>query len=291
MIVGCCLGTRLQSQLTTLMLLRGSQHRYHQSLVQRSTSSKPPSYISDRIKLFLVHSISSSNIPHSRHQSSLTQHYDIRSKNDDDPTKCVHDTTRERNIQGTIPFYGKGIQIGQHAKLNRVYNQDDINTFGILIGDLNPVHFPIESEEDDDPLQKEIIDHTIMQAGGTYEKPIVHGMLLASVFSTIFGTLIPGAIYRNQSIKFHHPVYVDENTCGQVVIKKLRQVNRQGLQGGSGVLCTCETTVNKTTFNAENDHMNNKVRNDENENLVCITGEAQVWLPGAELIEDIKNKV
>ncbi|KAL7538256.1 hypothetical protein ACHAXR_008397 [Thalassiosira sp. AJA248-18] len=170
------------------------------------------------------------------------------------------------DIQGTIPSHGKGIQIGQFAELHRIYSQNDVHTFGALIGDFNPVHFPSKSN---------ITTYNKNQL--SYEKPIVHGILLSSAFSTIFGTLIPGCIYRNQTLKFQHPVYVDERICGRVVVKKLRQINRQG--GASGVLCTCDTTVTKTT-NLQGDN-----NTESDEDIVCISGEAQVWLPGAMVVE------
>lgn len=176
------------------------------------------------------------------------------------------DATKVRTIEGTIPSHGKGLQIGQYSSLHESYSQNDVHEFGTLIGDLNPVHYDEKQHN--------------------YEKPIVHGILLSSVFSTIFGTLIPGSIYRSQTLKFQNPVYIDDNVCGKVVITKLKQISRQ--RSGSGVLCRCDTTVTKTCCKkkAEKGDNNNTGNDDVNGDVLCISGEAQVWLPGATVMEN-----
>lgn len=177
----------------------------------------------------------------------------------------------EPNIEGTIPWRGKGIQIGQFAELHRSYGQDEVAAFGALIGDFNPVHFPMVANSNnhhydaDDDQQ-----HVVVAPDG--EKPIVHGILLSSAFSTIFATLVPGCIYRSQSLEFRHPVLVAENFCGRVTVTKLRQINRRG--GSSGVLCTCDTSITKSDEDGGMD------------GVICISGEARVWLPGATVAVD-----
>lgn len=121
---------------------------------------------------------------------------------------------------------------------------------------MNPVHFP-----------QEVVGSKTCQS---YHKPIVHGMLLSTLFSTIFGTLVPGAIYRRQSLKFGHAVAVDENVTGRVIVRKLKQVNRIG----SGVLCTCDTVV---AIAEDRPNIDVNCKN----TMMAISGEAQVWLPGA----------
>ena len=138
------------------------------------------------------------------------------------------------------------------------------------------IHNTNTNENINDQQYNDIIRGTIPSYGkglevGIYDRPVVHGILLASAFSTIFGSLIPGCIYRNQSLKFHHPVFIDELLVGKVIVTKLKQVNRRG---AGGILCTCDTTLHK----ADNDASEKK-----EENLLCISREAQVWLPGATL--------
>lgn len=192
-------------------------------------------------------------------------------------TATIHNTNTNENIndqqyndiiRGTIPSYGKGLEVGQFAELHRTYRQHDLQNFASLIGDYNPVHgFP----PCDDRSNEDAQHHNIQQQNVIYDRPVVHGILLASAFSTIFGTLIPGCLYRNQSLKFHHPVFIDELLVGKVIVTKLKQVNRRG---AGGILCTCDTTLHK----ADNDASEKK-----EEGILCISGEAQVWLPGATL--------
>jgi hypothetical protein len=66
-------------------------------------------------------------------------------------------------------------------------------------------------------------------------------------------------------------VFIDQLVVGKVIVTKLKQINRHG---ACGILCTCDTTLHK----ADND-----AREEKEKNVMCISGEAQVWLPGATL--------
>ena len=90
---------------------------------------------------------------------------------------------------------------------------------------------------------------------------------------------------------------------GRVVVTKLRQIHRKGRgsNGGSGggVLCTCDTSVIKmgdvtqklvgataaaTTTNGNNNRDGGK------DEIVCISGDAQVWLPDLQLVYECREK-
>jgi acyl dehydratase len=205
-------------------------------------------------------------------------------------------------IQGTIPLHGKGLKMGQYAQVHRTFTQDDVNLFGRLSGDMNPVHFPPTTT----PTLQTIYDKESSSSSSTAITndsskllPIVHGILLSSLFSNIFGNLIPGAIYRHQSLKFHNAVHVNESVVGRVVVTKLRQINRKGR--GGGVLCTCDTCVIKmdvaaaqlfddeTRSNDSNKHDGGS-SNRETKEIVCISGDAQVWLPDLQLVYECREK-
>jgi acyl dehydratase len=190
----------------------------------------------------------------------------------------VMDHVRRRSkiiLQGTIPHHGEGIQVGQFTELRRTFSQEDINNFGALIGDFNPVHFSAAGQLNDKNIhvRNDNVEH-IHHIPET--RPILHGILLSSLFSSIFGTLIPGCIYRSQTLKFHQPVYVNEMVCGRILVTKLREIGRVG---GEGVLCTCDTRVTKADMNSNTtDKLDNS--------MLCVTGEAQVWLPGVALAQN-----
>jgi acyl dehydratase len=94
----------------------------------------------------------------------------------------------------------------------------------------------------------------------------VHGILTASVFSSIFGTLIPGSIYRSQKLVFQSPVYSNESIIGRVQVTKVKDMKSRGL------MVTCDTIVYKNYDGSKN------IQDCDNA-IVCISGEATVWLP------------
>jgi acyl dehydratase len=75
------------------------------------------------------------------------------------------------------------------------YSQAEVDLFSKVSGDHNPIH------------------HDAAYAATTiFKKPIIHGMLSASVFSKVFGTEFPGegTIYLSQQLQFKRPMYVDQ---------------------------------------------------------------------------------
>ena len=74
------------------------------------------------------------------------------------------------------------------------FTQKDVNEFAKLTGDTNPLH----------------LDSTYA-AQTAFKKPIIHGMLGASVFSKVFGTIFPGpeSIYLSQTLDFKKPMFVE----------------------------------------------------------------------------------
>jgi len=74
------------------------------------------------------------------------------------------------------------------------YSQDDVIKFSELSGDKNPIHLDAD-----------------YAASTMFKKPIIHGILGASVLSKILGMHFPGegSIYLKQDIDFKRPMYVD----------------------------------------------------------------------------------
>ena len=155
-------------------------------------------------------------------------------------------------VTGTIPPRGLGIRAGQSAEVRRSFAAGDVASFGRLVRDLNPVHF--DGGDDGD--------------GG---RPVVHGMLVASLFSSVFGTLVPGSVYRSQELRFARPVRVGDRVRGRVDVVEARAVSSS--RTGGGVICTCRTTVVRDGEGGD------PSKGDDGE--VCVSGEARVWLPGA----------
>ncbi len=85
------------------------------------------------------------------------------------------------------------IKLGDSYELSKSFTQEDVQKFSQISLDMNPIHL--------DPT---------FAATTQFKKPIVHGMLSASLISACLAKNIPGAIYLNQTFKFKRPVYIGE---------------------------------------------------------------------------------
>lgn len=134
-----------------------------------------------------------------------------------------------------------------------MFTNRQVQQYGLLIGDNNPIHSTVDCQN------------------SSSSKVIVHGMLSASIFSSIFGTLIPGSIYRSQTISFHSPVYSNEYLIGRVQVTHVKDLRKKGL------LVTCDTAVYQNDLGCET----KKVNEGGIEGMLqCVNGSAEVWLPG-----------
>jgi 3-hydroxybutyryl-CoA dehydratase len=93
---------------------------------------------------------------------------------------------------------------GQHASFTKTFTEDDVKRFIDITGDVNPLHV-------DDAFASRT------RFGGR----VLHGMLTASIFSTMVGMLLPGtgAIYRAQTLRFLRPVRVGETVTAHFVVR------------------------------------------------------------------------
>ncbi|MNE69821.1 (R)-specific enoyl-CoA hydratase [compost metagenome] len=99
------------------------------------------------------------------------------------------------------------LAIGQKASLTKRFGAAEVNAFAGLSEDFNPLHL--------DPA---------FAASTVFERPIVHGMLLASLFSGLLGQKLPGegSVYLGQSLSFKQPVFVGDEVTAEVEIIALR---------------------------------------------------------------------
>lgn len=115
---------------------------------------------------------------------------------------------------------------GLTRSFTRVVGDEDIERFGALSGDRNPIHF------DDD-----------YAAGTRFKGRIAHGMLSAALLSTLFGMHLPGigAVYLSQTLKFRAPVRPGDTLA---ISGTVREVDRERCR--IAVDCSCrvgETVV------------------------------------------------
>jgi 3-hydroxybutyryl-CoA dehydratase len=98
-------------------------------------------------------------------------------------------------------------QVGDSASYAKTITEADITLFIAVCGDTNPVH----------------ID-AVAAAKSRFGRRIAHGMLGASLISTVLGTKIPGpgTVYLGQSLKFLAPVFIGDTITATVTITKVR---------------------------------------------------------------------
>ncbi len=97
-------------------------------------------------------------------------------------------------------------QPGQHVTFTKTFTEDDLRRFIEITGDTNPLH----------------VDEAFA-AKTKFGRRVLHGMLTASIFSTMVGMLLPGsgAIYRSQTLRFLLPVYIGETVTAHFVVRSV----------------------------------------------------------------------
>jgi 3-hydroxybutyryl-CoA dehydratase len=95
------------------------------------------------------------------------------------------------------------IMVGDKASFSKTISESDIYTFAGITGDFNPVHI-----------------NEVAAARGLFKKRVAHGMLSASLISTVLGTGLPGpnTIYLSQEIQFKAPVYIGDTLTAEVEV-------------------------------------------------------------------------
>ena len=87
------------------------------------------------------------------------------------------------------------LRVGQQATFTKTITDADLSHFVAITGDVNPLHVDQEFAQD-----------------SFFGSRIAHGMLSASLFSTLVGMKLPGtgAVYRSQTLEFLKPVRIGD---------------------------------------------------------------------------------
>ena len=99
-------------------------------------------------------------------------------------------------------------EVGKSVSRVKTFSEDDVHTFARITGDTNPVHLDAD-----------------YAAQTPFERPIVHGMLSASVISALLANDFPGpgTIYLGQNLKFTKPVYYGDTLTATVTVTSFRE--------------------------------------------------------------------
>ncbi|MEY3221047.1 MAG: hypothetical protein RIT27_2404 [Pseudomonadota bacterium] len=103
-------------------------------------------------------------------------------------------------------YYLEDLAVGMSASFTKTITEADIVLFAGVSGDTNPVH-----------LDQTFAEKTM------FKSRIAHGILTASLISTVVGTKLPGpgAIYVNQSLQFKAPVRIGDTVMAEAKIKEI----------------------------------------------------------------------
>ncbi len=100
------------------------------------------------------------------------------------------------------------INVGDKASFSKTISEADIYGFAGITGDFNPVHVDAK-----------------FAGESRFKQRIAHGMLTASLISTVLGTDLPGAntIYMSQEAKFTAPAYIGDTLTATVEVLEKRE--------------------------------------------------------------------
>jgi 3-hydroxybutyryl-CoA dehydratase len=120
-------------------------------------------------------------------------------------------------VLGDVPmplngYYIEDLEEGMSAVFGKTITEADILMFAGVSGDTNPVHL---NEE--------------FALGTAFQGRIAHGMLTASLISTVLGTKLPGpgCIYLSQTLKFLAPVRAGDTVRAEVTLRSLDKDRRR----------------------------------------------------------------
>jgi 3-hydroxybutyryl-CoA dehydratase len=99
------------------------------------------------------------------------------------------------------------IKLGSKYSFSRTITSDDVLEYALLTGDQNPLHV-----------------NEIFAKKSQFGKNVVHGMLTASLFSTLVGMYCPGqnSLYLGQTLNFKMPLFYNETVLvSGIVLRKV----------------------------------------------------------------------
>jgi len=100
------------------------------------------------------------------------------------------------------------VTVGDSAEVSKTITDEDVRAFAELTGDRNPVHL----DED-------------YASATRFGRRIAHGMLGASLISTVLASELPGrgSVYLSQTLRFTAPVYLGDTVTARVTVTRVRE--------------------------------------------------------------------
>lgn len=125
----------------------------------------------------------------------------------------------------------KTVIVGSVFEFVHTFSEKDVADFAFLSKDDNPIH-----------LDKDYAENSI------FKKRVVHGVLLVSMFSKIFGTIYPGngGIYLSQTSKFIRPAFIGDEIRAKATLTSFDTDKKHGV-----FLCETFNQNNKLLLKGE----------------------------------------
>ena len=143
-----------------------------------------------------------------------------------------------------------------HAELTRRFTARDVEAYAALNGDHNPLH----------------LDEAFA-ATTRFGARIVHGMLPAGLFGTVFAAAYPGSVYVAQSFAFRAPVFLGDDVLARCTVARTWPMRGKG---GRVVRCTTNLYAKRAAARPVDG------ARDERPALLCIDGHADVLIPDVD---------
>jgi len=105
-----------------------------------------------------------------------------------------------------MPYYIDDLKPGMSESFTKTVTESDIQKFGEISGDVNPVHF-------DEEFAK----------GTIFKGRIAHGVLSASYISTVLGMKMPGpgTIFMSLTTRFKAPVRIGDTVVATCTVREV----------------------------------------------------------------------
>jgi 3-hydroxybutyryl-CoA dehydratase len=113
-----------------------------------------------------------------------------------------------------VPYYIDDLKPGMSESFEKTVTERDVELFGEVSGDMNPVHF------DEEFARKTI-----------FRGRIAHGVLCLSYMSTVLGMKMPGpgTIFISASSRFKAPVRIGDTVVTTCTVKEVVPEKRRVL--------------------------------------------------------------
>ena len=135
--------------------------------------------------------------------------------------------------EAVAAYYIDDLSVGQSASYTRTVTEADVQKFGEVSGDFNPLHF----------------DETYAK-GTIFRGRIAHGVLSLSYISTVLGTQLPGAgaIFLGATVRFKSPVRIGDTVTATCTVKEINRPRNRvtfdcNCKVGNSIVVECETQV------------------------------------------------